>query len=62
LPVDILQWQLALATIRIDGQNCFGCCHFGYLHTWSSSTCGPSPGFPVRGLLRPLRRPGPRGR
>jgi len=29
--------------VRIDGQNCFGCCHFGYLHTWSSSTCGPSP-------------------
>ena len=26
-----------------------------------SDTCGPSPGFPVRGLLRPLRRPGPRG-
>ena len=29
--------------VPIDGQNCFGCRHFGYLSSCPSSTCGPSP-------------------
>ena len=31
LSVNTLQWQSSPATVGIDGQDCFGCCHFGYL-------------------------------
>jgi hypothetical protein len=50
--------------LRGDGHHCFGCCHCGYL----SALAVKAPaalrhvnGFPVLGLLRPLRRHGPRG-
>ena len=55
---------LTLATIRVDGHHCFGCRHYGYLP--ASTIEAPAAlrhvdGFPVLGLLRPLRRHGPRG-
>ena len=47
--------------VPLDGRIASGSCHCGYLGIRPSITCGPSPGFPVRGLLRPLRHPRPRG-
>ena len=41
--------------VGIDDPNIFGNGHCGYLYTLVIRH--PSPGFPVRGLLRPLRRP-----
>src|SRR4051794_38355514 len=49
---------------RGDGHHCFGCCHFGYLPAIAVETPAVLrhvDGFPVLGLLRPLRRHGPRG-
>ena len=49
---------------RVDGQNCFGYCHCGYLSALAigaPAVLRHVDGFPARGLLRPLRRHGPRG-
>jgi len=49
---------------RVDGQHCFGCCHCGYLSALAigaPAVLRHVDGFPARGLLRPLRRHGPRG-
>jgi hypothetical protein len=50
--------------IRVDGQDCFGCCHYGYLSALAiraPAVLRHVDGFPARGLLRPLRRHEPRG-
>src|SRR3954465_11479168 len=51
-------------TIRVDGHDCFGCRHYGYLSALTivaPAVLRHVDGFPVLGLLRPLRRHGPRG-
>ena len=56
---------LPLAAIRVDGHHCFGCRHYGYLSALTieaPAALRHVDGFPVLGLLRPLRCPGPRGR
>src|SRR3954465_9863688 len=51
-------------TIRVDGHDCFGCRQCGYLSALTivaPAVLRHVDGFPVLGLLRPLRRHGPRG-